>query len=119
MSDLSVLIPFARKDELSKKYMLSWNGATGFWVCGNERIYNMTGIKPFHIKFLDVHFVNKDTAKTLGCKWSPTHKKWCIAIGNYNSNPLKYEALASKTIPQVEINYDAVVDEDEPNNTIL
>lgn len=114
MSDLSVLIPFARKDELSKKYMLSWNGASGFWVCGNERIYNMAGLKPFHIKFLDVHFVNKDLAKTLGCKWSPTHKKWCIAIGAYNSNQAQYEALASKIIIPVEINYDDVVDEDEP-----
>ena len=112
MSDLCVLIPYDRKEELSKKYMLSWNTSTKLWTCGNARIYNMVGMQRFHIKRLDVHFVNKEAAKTLGCKWLSTYNKWCIAMGIYNNNPAMYDALAVKPSKEPTFNYDEVVDEE-------
>jgi len=112
MSDLFVLIPYDHREVLSKKYMLSWNPSTKLWSCGNERIYNMAGMNRFHIKRLDVHFVNKDAAKKLGCKWLPIYNKWCIAMEVYNNNPAMYDALAVKPSNQPTFNYDEVVDED-------
>jgi len=111
MSDLSVLIPFELKDELVPKYKLKWNAFLGLWHCGNDRIYNMSGIRPYHIHYLDVHFVNKEAAKKLGCKWAPISKKWCISVGLYNKLQADYDALAKKTKIIVEENYDDVVEE--------
>lgn len=118
-SEFAVLIPFARKEELSRKYVLSWDGSSGFWLCGNERIYNFEVMKPFHIKQLEVHYTNKDLAKSYGCKWSPSLKKWCIAVGEYTSNPVKYDDLSQKKITRIIPDYDSVVDEDAVTTTIV
>jgi len=60
---------------------------------------------------LDVHFVNKDAAKKLGCKWAPISKKWCISVGLYNNLQTEYDALATKVKTIVIENYDDVVDD--------
>jgi len=111
MNQYSLLIPYDLKEELCSKYLLAWNPDTRLWQCGNERIYNMKGIQPYHIKVLDVHFVNKDTAKQLGCKWSPIHKKWITSIGVYSGTPEIFDALAIKKSKVISVNYDSVIDD--------
>jgi len=114
MSDLSVFIPYELKDVLVPKYKLKWNAVLGLWQCGNERVFNLSGMRPYHIHYLDVHFVNKEAAKKLGCKWAPISKKWCISVGLYNTLKADYDALAKKTkTMEVEVNYDDVVEDEQ------
>lgn len=111
MNQYPVAIPFDKKDELKNKYKLIWNSPNMIWMCGTERIYNLPGMLPYHLQYLDVHFVNKDAAKKLGCRWDSQSKRWYIACGLYTASQTEYESLAIKTKVVIEINYDDVTDE--------
>jgi len=96
MNPLSVLIPFEKKDELKLRYKLKWNNDEKLWECGNERIYNMNGMLPYHIEPISVSFENKENAKRLGCKWYHKEKFWYISLGAYNLDKSAYDALSRK-----------------------
>jgi hypothetical protein len=100
-----LLVPYDQKDVLKQKYKLSWNADVKLWHCANERIYNLKGILPYHIKYLSVNFNNKDLAKELGCKWDSVKRSWCIAKGIYDANQSKFDALSI-------VNFDNIIDDD-------
>ena len=120
MNPLSVLIPFEKKNELKLRYKLHWNNESKLWECGNDRIYNMNGMMPYHIEFIPVSFSNKEKAKKLGCKWSPTEKAWYTSMELYENSRTEHDLLggsnkvSTKTSTLISTTfYDDVEDDEE------
>jgi hypothetical protein len=98
-SRLYLAIPFAKKDELKKKFKLGWCLEAKMWYAQTEEVYTHECIRPFHIIDLDILYKFKDAAKLLGAKWSGT--TWYIPAYLYDQHQSKWDTFEGLDEPTV------------------
>lgn len=98
-------IPYARKDELKKRFKLRWNMDKKLWYASNQKTYDNCELVPYHIVNLVVPYSKKDFVKSLGAKWNGSN--WYCSKSQFDTNKQKFQSCM--------IDSDSEHEEDEPD----